>query len=190
MITQRFRLGEDACKPDNGNTARKRALRKYKTKVPTLPKRGKHVNHLLTQCLASYEDGQFFVSFRKKPLKHKVFEAQVVMYFQEFRNEVGKAFLEPLEKIQADIQAATQSRDKAKTDKTKKKYQKVIDEKIIEFSRKSRKASEYTRHSRSSVKARLKTVKLRVLDCKYDKGLKAWIARCEDSNLIYRAFVN
>lgn len=184
MMNQRFRLGEDACKPDNGNTARKRAMRKNKVRIPKMSK-GKHANHLLSQCLASYEAGWYYVSFRKRPMNHKVFEAQLVTYFQEFTNQVGEFFMEPLEKLQADIQAATQSRDKAKTKKTKDKYQKVIDAKILEFARKSRKASEFTRHSRTTVKASLKNVRLRVLDAKYDKGLKAWIARCEPANLIH-----
>lgn len=185
----RFRLGTDACKPNNGNTARKRAMRKNKVKIPKLRK-AKTANHLLSQCLASYEEGWYFVSFRKRPLKHKVFEAQLVNYFQEFTHQVGEAWMEPLEKLQADIKAATQSRDKAKTDKTKNKYQAIIDAKVIEFARKSRKASEFTRHSRTSIQASLKNIRLRVLDTKYDKGLKAWIARCEPSDLIHYATIH
>ena len=185
MLRERFRLGEDACKPNNGNTARKRSIRKIKQAIPKYPKRGKHVNHLLTQCLASEEAGQYFVSFRNKPLKHKIFQAQVIKHFDQFENKVGEFFLEPLEKLQADIQAAQNRIEEVKTDKTKAKYQKVLDAKLVQFGRLSRKASSFTRHSRVGVKAYLKTIRLRVLDSKYDKSMHSWITRCEPSSLIY-----
>jgi hypothetical protein len=183
-LKRRFRLGNEACKPNNGNTKRKRASRNVKIRIPKLRKKKGCVNHVLTQCLASKEGNYYFVSFRKKPVKHKVFEAQYISFFKEFTNSVGDFFLDPLEKIQADIEAATQSKEKAKTDKTKKKYEDIIDAKLAKFSRLSRKAQSYTRHSRSGVRVALKNISLRVLDCKYDSTYDCYIARCEPKDLI------
>lgn len=130
------------------------------------------------------EDPLYKVSFKKKkgrykPLIGKVFNAQVIKGLRVTEKFKKTAIKKGFEKMHSDMQYLDQQIRETQDEEVKQKYIEQRDELRKTFIRNARVLDTIKKHSYSGIKARTKTVKLRVIGIDYDKNIDAYHCLCE-----------
>ena len=175
-----FRFGKDRNKPGNG--LKKRMSKRRKVRGKQVP-RHSHKTSLLSSLLAERisEDGEsplYQVSFRKKPVVGKVFNAEEVKYVKttgKVSDRINK-IKDAYEKNNADITHVNREIENSANEDVIKSY----NERLKDLLKLNKRLTRILSSPRVGLKARTKAVKLRVEEIAgFDDKFGSYICICK-----------